>query len=109
MRIRSWHPFFLNKSTSVAIGDNCLAIYKGGEVPKESSKIMIDKEIKSTFHNSKYIGMILKNEGKEGYELRLYNAGGKMAMSEDFTGDYKNVKSVEARSLCMMERNAAFL
>ncbi|MFR6117770.1 MAG: DUF5711 family protein [[Clostridium] scindens] len=84
--------FFLNKSTSVAIGDNCLAIYKGGEVPKESSKIMIDKEIKSTFHNSKYIGMILKNEGKEGYELRLYNAGGKMAMSEDFTGDYKNVK-----------------
>ena len=36
--------------------------------------------------------MILKNEGKEGYELRLYNAGGKRAMSEDFTGDYKNVK-----------------
>ena len=84
--------FFLNKSISVAVGDNCLAIYKGGEIPKESAKITIDKEIKSVFHNSKYIGMILKNEGKEGYELRLYNAGGKMAMSEDFTGDYKNVK-----------------
>ena len=61
-------------------------------VPEEAVKVEIDKEIKSVFHSQKYIGMILKNEGKEGYELRLYNDRGQMAMSEDFSGDYSNVK-----------------
>ena len=36
--------------------------------------------------------MVLKNEGKEGYELRLYNSHGKVVLSEDFTGDYANAK-----------------
>lgn len=84
--------FFMNPSTSAAVGDNCLAIYQGKEVPEEAYQIKIDKEIKSVFHNERYIGLILRNEGKEGYELRLYNTGGKMVMSQDFTGDYSNAK-----------------
>lgn len=84
--------FFLNSSTSVAVGDNCLSIYQGSEVPEEETKITIEKEIKSLFHSDKYIGMVLKNEGKEGYELRLYNSHGKVVLSEDFTGDYANAK-----------------
>ena len=84
--------FFLNKSTSVAVGDDCLMIYRGKDVPEEKIKITIEKEIKSIFHNQKYIGMVLKNEGKAGYELRLYNQSGKVVMSENFTGDYGHVK-----------------
>lgn len=84
--------FFLNRSTSVAVGDDCLVIYRGEEVPEEEQQITLDKEIKSVFHNDRYVGLILRNEGKEGYELRLYNTGGKMVMSQDFDGDYSNVK-----------------
>lgn len=84
--------FFLSQSVSVAVGDDCLVIYRGSEKPEESIKITLEKEVKSLFHNDKYIGLILQNEGKEGYELRLYSAGGKVVMSEDFTGDYNNVK-----------------
>ena len=84
--------FFLDESTSVAVGDNCLAIYRGKETPKEAKRINLDKEIKSVFHNKNYIGLILKNEGREGYELRLYNADGKVVISKNFTGDYSNVK-----------------
>lgn len=84
--------FFMNKSVSAVVGDNCLTIFKGKDTPKEAAAITIDKEIKSVFHNDKYIGMVLKNEGKGGYELRLYNTSGKKVMSKDFTGDYKNVK-----------------
>ena len=36
--------------------------------------------------------VFLKNEGKGGYELRLYNTSGKQTLSKDFTGDYGNVK-----------------
>ena len=84
--------FFMNQSVSAAVGDNMLTIFRGKSVPEEAVKVEIDKEIKSVFHSQKYIGMILKNEGKEGYELRLYNDRGQMAMSEDFSGDYSNVK-----------------
>lgn len=84
--------FFMNQSVSAAVGDNMLTIFRGKSVPEEEVKVEIDKEIKSVFHSQKYIGMILKNEGKEGYELRLYNDRGQMAMSEDFSGDYSNVK-----------------
>ncbi|MCI8667155.1 MAG: hypothetical protein HFG82_10900 [Dorea sp.] len=84
--------FFLGQDTSVAVGDNCLAIYQGKEVPEEVVQIAVDKEIKSVVHNKNYIGLILKNEGKEGYELRLYNGDGKLVISKDFIGDYSNIK-----------------
>lgn len=84
--------FFMNKSVSAVVGDNCLTIFKGEEIPEEVNTITFDKEIQSVFHNSKYIGLILKNEGKGGNELRLYNTSGKEVMSKDFSGDYKNVK-----------------
>ena len=84
--------FFMDENISVAVGDNRLTIYRGGNVPEETQNIEIKKQIKSVFHNEKYIGMVLKNEGKEGYELRLYNTRGQVAMSENFTGDYSHVK-----------------
>lgn len=84
--------FFMEQGVSVVAGDNFLAIYKGKEVPKEKALIKIDKEIKSVFHNDRYIGLVLKNEGKGGYELRLYNKSGRQVFSRDFTGDYSNVK-----------------
>ena len=84
--------FFMDEDTSVAIGDNCMAIYNGKDVPKQAIKITMDKEIKSVFHNKKYIGMILKNQGKGGYELRLYNKTGKVVLSKEFKGEYSHVK-----------------
>ena len=84
--------FFMDENISVAVGDNRLTIYRGGNVPEETENIEIKKQIKSVFHNEKYIGMVLKNEGKEGFELRLYNTRGQVAMSENFTGDYSHVK-----------------
>ena len=84
--------FFLNDSVSAVVGDNCITIFKGKGKPEETAAISLDKEIKSVFHNEKYIGLVLKNKGKRGYELCLYNASGKKVMSEDFSGDYGNIK-----------------
>lgn len=84
--------FFLNETVSAAVGDNCLALYSGTTEPKEIVKISIDKEIKSVFHSEAYIGMILKNESEDGNELRLYNTNGKVVLSENFTGEYSDVK-----------------
>ena len=84
--------FFMNAETSAAVGDNRVVIYKGKDTPEQVANIKLDKEIKNVFHSEKYVGLILKNQGKSGYELRLYDKTGKVVLSKDFKGDYKHVK-----------------
>lgn len=84
--------FFLDQETSVIVGNNRLLIYKGKETPKLAQTVELEKEIKSVFYSTRYIGLILKNEGEEGNELCLYNKNGKKVLSENFSGDYSNVK-----------------
>ena len=50
----------MNQKISAVVGDNMLTIYQGESVPKETSQIKIDKEIKSVFHDNKYIGLVLQ-------------------------------------------------
>lgn len=84
--------FFMDENTSVAVGDNLLAIYSGTETPKESAIIKIDGEIKNVFHNNKYIGLIVKNKNASGYELRLYKASGKEVITKSIVDTYDKVK-----------------
>lgn len=84
--------FFMNAETSAAVGDNRVVIYEGKDTPEQVVNIKLDKEIKNVFHSEKYVGLILKNQGKSGYELRLYDKTGKVVLSKDFKGDYKHVK-----------------
>lgn len=84
--------FFMDENTSVAVGNDRVLIYRGQDTPALQQTIELDKEVKSVCHSSSYIGLVLKNEGEAGYELRLYNKSGSMVMSEKFTGDYSNIK-----------------
>lgn len=84
--------FFMNESMSAVVCDDRVLLYKGTGKPELSQDIRLEKEIKSVFHNEKYVGLILKNEGKAGYELCLYNTAGRKVMSEDFVGDYTHAK-----------------
>lgn len=84
--------FFMNLKTSVVVGDDRMFFYSGEGKPKLEKTVLLNKKIKSVFHSSRYVGLILKNERKAGYELCLFNASGKKVMSEEFTGDFSNVK-----------------
>lgn len=84
--------FFMDNQTSAAVGDQTLLIYSGSGTPELDAKITVSEEIKSVVHSDKYIGLIVKNNEGEGDRIRLYNKGGKLVMTEQFTGDYSNVK-----------------
>lgn len=84
--------FFMDGDTSAVVGNDRVLIYRGQDTPSLQNTIELDKQIKSVFYSPSYIGLVLKNEGEAGYELRLYNKSGSMVMSEKFTGDYSNVK-----------------
>lgn len=84
--------FFMNKKESAVICDDRILFYRGEKTPKLTETVLLNKKIKSVFHDQKYVGLILKNEGKAGYELCLFNTSGKKLLSQEFVGDYSNVK-----------------
>ena len=84
--------FFMNASDSVVVGDDRLLFYTGAAEPELAKTVVLDKKIKSVFHDQRYVGLVLKNEGRSGYELRLYNTSGRQLLSEEFSGDYSNAK-----------------
>ena len=54
--------------------------------------VTLDQEIQSVFHSDEYIGLILLNREKSGYELRLYNRNGEQMISRGIPGMYDNAK-----------------
>ena len=84
--------FFMGNGTSVAVGDQSFLIYNGGGVPEKSAEIRVDQEIQSVFHSDRYIGFILLNREKSGYELRLYNRHGDTVINREIPGMYSHAK-----------------
>ena len=65
-------------------------------VPSEGrQEVQLTQEIKSSFHTDKYIGFVLLNEEKSGYEVRLYNRAGKQVMNYKIDGEYSNVQMIK--------------
>lgn len=84
--------FFMGNDRSVVVGDDRFVIYRGRDIPEKEKEIELDQEIQSVFHSDRYIGFILLNQEKSGYELRLYNKLGEQVISRDISGTYSNVK-----------------
>ena len=55
------------------------------------------------------MGLILKNQGKSGYELRLYDKTGKVVLSKDFKGDYKHVKICNNQVIMYDGKNCTYV
>lgn len=84
--------YFMGASRAVAVSDQSFIIYEGSQSLKKKTEIQIGQEIKSSFHTDQYIGFVLLNKEKSGYEIRLYNKNGKMIMNREVTGEYSNVQ-----------------
>ena len=87
--------YFMDDTTSVAVSDSSFIIYEGKEIPQKKKEVEINQEIKSVFHTDKYIGFVLLNKDKSGYEARLYNKSGKQVMNKAFAGEYSSVRMHE--------------
>lgn len=87
--------YFMGDSTLVAVSDHSFVVYEGAKSPSKKEEVQISQQIKNVFHTDKYIGFILLNEEKSGYEARLYNKNGHQIMNRAFTGEYANVQMYE--------------
>lgn len=85
--------FFMGDSRFVAVGDNKIVFYKKGDAYEADREIDMDQEIQSVFHTDSYIGLVLLNEKKSGYEIRLLNRNGDRFMNRALPGKYSHVKA----------------
>lgn len=86
--------YYMDDDTAVAVSDSGFYIYGGGAAPKQTEEVKLNQQIQSSFHTETYIGFVLLNKNKSGYEARLYGKSGKQVMNKEFTGEYSNVKMV---------------
>lgn len=84
--------FFMGEDRSVVVGDHSFTIYKGNEEPEKAKEVELDQEIQSVSHSDQYIGFVLLNKEKSGYELDLYNKSGDCFLAKDIPGKFSNVK-----------------
>lgn len=82
----------MDASTSVAVGDRSFVIYEGTKSVKKKTEVKLNQEIRSEFHSDRYIGFILTNKDKSGYEVQLYDKTGKQIINREITGEYSHVK-----------------
>ena len=94
--------FFMGSDRSVVVGDDSFVIYSGTEKPEQLKEVTMDQEIKSVFHSDRYIGFILLNQEKSGYEVCLYDRSGNRIFSRAITGDYGNVR-LDGDNIIMFE------
>lgn len=96
--------YFIGNEMSVLVGDSSMMVFHGSDKPVLSEKIAIDKKINNIFRCDKYIGMLLKNEGKQGYELRVYTIYGKQVFSENLDKEYSNI-TMSGREIMLYDNN----
>ncbi len=84
---------YLGKSTSVALRDDGFTLYKGRQIPKESTTVKVDKEIVSTFCDDDSIGLVFKNNDQDKlYTMEVYSASGNLKFKKDFNIPYTTIK-----------------
>lgn len=84
--------FYMDADTSVAVGDDSFIIYRGRSIPEEEKVISLNQEIQSVACSEDYLGLVLLNQEKSGYELRLYNRLGEQVIRRDLPGKYSSMK-----------------
>lgn len=83
---------FMNNTTSFAVADNRLVIYKGKEIPKSEAEVMLQQEITSVYYDEKYIGLVFVNtNGESKYKIDVYNDMGKLIHTQGFNLDYSEI------------------
>lgn len=84
--------YFLDDQTSVLVGNKAFYVYTGKAEPKMSKTVEIGANVSATTHEDGQIGLLLKREEGEGYELRVYDTSGTIKISKGVEGEYADMK-----------------
>ena len=96
--------FFVGNETSVAIGSDGIRFFHGKGELQQGENIKITGKIQSVFKSDQYAGLLLKKEGSEAYELRVYTIHGKQVLQADVEKDYAHIE-MSGKQILMYDNN----
>lgn len=95
---------FLSEDKMVAFGDGQLVFFEGKQSPKQTSILNLEKEVKSIFYDSDFLGLVYDDEKKEnGHKMEIYDAEGKLRLEQEFRISYQSVEFLENHEICIRD------
>ena len=84
--------FYAKDSCPVAVGDSMFVTFDNGRTPKQDTRVNLDREIVSVFHDEKHIGFVLPSDaGDQRYMLQVYRYNGERTAQTLFQTGYSEV------------------
>ena len=74
-------PFvkFLGNEKAVAVADNRLVFYEGGQKPVSIADILLDRQMEGVYYGNGYVGLVYNDvTGTALYKVDIYNESGKL-------------------------------
>jgi len=83
---------FMSNSAAFALGDNCLRLYQGDQIPVEMGVHFFQEEAQSVFYNDERVGVVFYSDKAEAkYRLDVFNTKAEIMDSYYFDMDYTEI------------------
>lgn len=83
---------FMTSELAFAVADDRLMFYEGGQKPVSKAEKLLDKEVRSVYHNDTYVALVsYDTTGGNKYMVDVYDSTGKNCLSQGFDVEYRNV------------------
>ncbi len=95
--------FYAKDSCPVAVGDSMFVTFDNSRTPKQDTRVNLDSEIVSVFHDEKHIGFVLPSDsGDQRYNLQVYRYNGERTAQTLFQTGYSEV-SMDSGEILMFD------
>lgn len=96
---------YISESRMVAFGENKFLVFEGSQKPKQTGEITFEQQIRSVFHNEKYIGVTYENKSEESsYHIKVFDYKGSTVMENDTKILYDSISFLENNEICIRNR-----
>lgn len=97
---------FVSNDRMVAFGDTEILVFEGTQKPQLVTSIELEKQAKSVFYSSDYVGVVCSNDDEEvTHHLFVYDAKGNLVMETDFDMEYRKVEFLPNNEICIRSEN----
>jgi len=93
---------YVSDSRMIGIGTGKLLVFEGSQKPELKREIVIEEEIRSCFHNDKYVGIVYDNtEVENSWHIRVMDLRGKTIMENDVSFAYDRIEFLSNKEVCV--------
>ncbi|MDO4490268.1 MAG: DUF5711 family protein [Lachnospiraceae bacterium] len=83
---------YLDGKNCVVFREDGFSVFTGSQIPMESVKVEVEQSIVSTFYDSEYIGLVLRNRNSEmDYLICVYNKRGREILRKETDFHYQSI------------------